>query len=152
MSSNVSEARHRNMAAIRAKNTAPEMTVRRALHAGGFRFRIHSKSLVGVPGIVLPKHHVTIFVNGCFWHCHECSRFRWPQTRPDFWREKLHNNRARDLKVNRALWDGGWRIATIWECSLINENRREMALAMLRDWIPQGGLALVLDESIGLSD
>lgn len=123
------------MAAIHATDTTPEMTVRKALHAVGFRFRLHSKALPGKPDLVLPKYRAAIFINGCFWHCHECSTFRWPATRPDFWREKLLTNRARDKRVIESLQETGWRVATVWECSLRTKARAALTIRELKLWI-----------------
>jgi DNA mismatch endonuclease, patch repair protein len=85
------------MAGIRGKNTRPEMLVRRALHAHGYRFRLHRKDLPGKPDIVLPKYRAVIFVHGCFWHGHDCHLFKWPKTREDFWIQKIKNNQERDI-------------------------------------------------------
>jgi len=111
------------MAAVKGKDTKPEIAVRRALHAAGFRFRLHAKSLPGRPDIVLPKHRAAIFVNGCFWHGHECDRFRWPKTRRKFWAEKIAGNRARDARNLEELSRSGWRSLTIWECALCADAR-----------------------------
>ncbi|WP_104198202.1 very short patch repair endonuclease [Cryobacterium sp. M15] len=131
----VSPSRRKNMAAIRSKNTAPEMTVRSALHHDGFRFRIHVQQLCGVPDIVLPKYKAAIFVNGCFWHCHQCSTFRWPKTRPDFWRQKLEANRLRDSFVRAELLASGWRVATVWECGLQRKDSTATCLKLLEGWL-----------------
>lgn len=111
------EQRSRNMAAIRGKNTQPEMRVRSALHALGYRFRLHRKDLPGKPDIVLPKYRLAIFVHGCFWHSHRC---RWgqvqPATRKEFWAEKRAGTVLRDRKKARALKELGWTVVTLWEC------------------------------------
>lgn len=112
----VSEARSRNMAAIRGKDTKPEMLVRRALHAAGFRYRLHPEGLPGRPDIVLPKYRLAILVHGCFWHKHHCPAFVWPRTRAKFWREKIEDNVRRDQAAKLALRRAGWRTLTIWEC------------------------------------
>lgn len=106
------------MAGIRSKNTAPEMLVRRALHALGFRFRLHVKGLPGKPDLVLPKHGAVIFVQGCFWHGHDCSLFKQPATRQQFWQNKIQGNVARDRRDHLALKRAGWRVLDVWECSL----------------------------------
>jgi DNA mismatch endonuclease (patch repair protein) len=109
--------RSRNMAAIRGKDTKPEMRVRSALHALGFRFRLHRKDLPGKPDIVLPKYHLVIFVHGCFWHSHSCKYGRvTPATRPEFWSSKRAGTTERDRKKAEALQTLGWRVATVWEC------------------------------------
>jgi DNA mismatch endonuclease (patch repair protein) len=119
------EQRSRNMSAIKGKNTKPELRVRSALHAMGYRFRLHRKDLPGKPDIVLARHRLALFVHGCFWHCHEC---RWgrvvPATRPEFWAAKRGGNVERDLVKQNALRAQGWKVATIWEC----ETRSEEAL------------------------
>jgi len=106
------------MSGIRGKDTKPEMIVRRGLHARGYRFRLHRKDLPGKPDIVLPKYRAAIFVNGCFWHGHDCHLFKWPKTREEFWREKIGGNRLRDQATKIALEQAGWRILVIWECAL----------------------------------
>lgn len=111
------------MAAIRSINTRPEITVRQSLHSKGFRFRLHKKTMPGKPDIVLAKYRAVIFVNGCFWHGHECSSFRWPATREPFWREKIGGNRARDQANLFKLQAEGWRAAVVWECALKGKDR-----------------------------
>jgi DNA mismatch endonuclease (patch repair protein) len=111
------------MAGIRGKNTKPELVVRRGLHALGYRFRLHDRVLPGKPDIVLPKWQAVILVNGCFWHGHDCSLFRWPGTRVDFWREKIGRNQARDATVKASLQEMGWRVLVVWECALKGTER-----------------------------
>lgn len=110
--------RSRMMAGIRGKDTKPELTVRRILHAAGLRFRLHRRDLPGHPDLVLPRYRAAVFVHGCFWHNHDCYLFKWPSSRPDFWREKLTKNRQRDAAAVVALHESGWRTLVIWECAL----------------------------------
>jgi DNA mismatch endonuclease (patch repair protein) len=113
------EQRSRNMAAIRSANTKPEVRVRSALHALGFRFRLHRKNLPGRPDIVLPKHCTVIFVHGCFWHCHRCKYGSVvPATRAGFWAAKRAGNVARDRRNAAALRKLGWRVLVLWECEV----------------------------------
>jgi DNA mismatch endonuclease (patch repair protein) len=113
------ETRSYNMSQISGKDTRPEMMVRKFLHSNGFRYRLHVKDLPGKPDIVLPKYNTVIFVHGCFWHAHEgCKYFKIPQTRTEFWKEKLLANRARDEKHIQQLKEMGWRVIVIWECEL----------------------------------
>lgn len=112
------QKRSEMMAGIWGKNTKPEIVVRKGLHALGFRFRIHDRKLPGKPDLVLPKYNAAIFVHGCFWHGHDCHLFKWPQSRTDFWREKILGNRANDEKALDALEKAGWRVLVIWECAL----------------------------------
>jgi DNA mismatch endonuclease, patch repair protein len=114
----VSAARSRNMSLIKSKNTKPELRLRKTLHALGFRYRLHNKELPGRLDIVLRRWHAAIFVNGCFWHGHNCKDFRWPKTRPDFWRAKIGGNQARDRAIIASLASEGWRVMIVWECSL----------------------------------
>ena len=113
------EIRSKNMAAIKGKNTKPEMLVRKFLHAHGFRYRLHVKDLPGKPDIVLPKYKTVIFVHGCFWHGHEnCKYYVVPKTRTDWWLNKINGNIGNDGKALEALKTMGWKIITLWECNL----------------------------------
>lgn len=121
--------RSRMMSGIRGKNTRPEMLIRRGLHARGFRFRLHCK-LPGKPDICLPKYRAVIFVHGCFWHGHDCRLFKWPSTRPDFWRTKIERNRSNDASAQAMLLGAGWRVGTIWECALKGRDAQGSALVV----------------------
>ena len=110
------EKRSQMMAGIRGKNTKPELLVRRALHRRGFRFRLHKRELPGRPDILLPRYKAAIFVNGCFWHGHNCKYFNLPKTNTAFWREKINANRERDARKTKQLIDLGYRVHCIWEC------------------------------------
>ena len=112
------DTRSRMMSGIRSSNTKPEILIRKALHRRGFRYRIHVRALPGHPDIVLPKFRAVVFIHGCFWHGHGCRLFKWPATRPDFWRAKIERNQLNDLKAVRALREHGWRVAVIWECAI----------------------------------
>ncbi|WP_081493053.1 very short patch repair endonuclease [Bradyrhizobium yuanmingense] len=118
-----SEIRSRMMSGIRAKNTKPEITLRRLLHAEGFRFRLH-QNLPGRPDLVFRKRRAVIFVHGCFWHRHECSIFKWPSTRAEFWRTKINGNALRDEKNIGLLLADGWRVSVVWECALRRDARK----------------------------
>lgn len=110
------------MSRIRGKDTKPEMTIRRGLHARGFRFRLHVKDLPGRPDIVLPRWRAVIEVRGCFWHGHEgCGRM--PKSRQEFWGPKIMNNRERDVRNEWALQDIGWRLLVVWECAMVGRGR-----------------------------
>lgn len=116
-------ARSRNMRAIRSKNTGPELALRRALFARGFRYKLHDKSLPGCPDIVLPKHRTAIFVQGCFFHGHDCPYFKWPKTRAAFWRTKIEGNKARDVRQQAELAELGWNVVAVWECELHGQSK-----------------------------
>ena len=110
--------RSRMMSAVRSRNTAPELAIRRGLHSRGFRYRLHVRALPGSPDIVLPKWRTVLFVDGCFWHGHNCHLFRLPATRQQWWREKIDGNIARDSRAVEALTSEGWKVIRIWECAL----------------------------------
>lgn len=118
-----SDIRSKNMAAIRNRDTAPEILVRKALYGLGYRYRLHTKNLPGTPDIVLPKYKAIILVNGCFWHKHDCDLFKLPKSRADFWRTKLDSNVIRDVSNQTRLRDLEWRVAIIWECYLKGKTR-----------------------------
>ena len=108
-----------NMSQIKGKNTKPEMLVRKFLHARGFRYKLHDKTLPGKPDLVLPKYKTVIFIHGCFWHGHHgCRYFVVPKTRTDWWLAKINGNKDNDSKAMRLLKKDGWEIITIWECDL----------------------------------
>lgn len=115
--------RSRMMAAIRSRDTKPEVTLRRALHSRGFRFRLHDRQLPGRPDIVLPRYRSVVLVNGCFWQRHGCNNSRLPSTRVEFWRSKLDANVSRDLRNQHELAQLGWRVAVVWECEIREAER-----------------------------
>ncbi|MBC3954828.1 very short patch repair endonuclease [Pseudomonas triticifolii] len=142
--------RSRMMAGIQGKNTSPELLIRKALHARGFRFRIHAKHLPGKPDLVLPKYNAAIFVHGCFWHGHDCRFFKVPQTRPEFWLEKIGKNQARDLVQIAALRALGWRVLVVWECAVrsMKKQKTMLLIDLIGEWLVNGSEYLQLDEAI----
>jgi DNA mismatch endonuclease (patch repair protein) len=112
------EQRRYNMSRIRARDTRPEMIVRRGLHRLGFRFQLHRNDLPGKPDLVLPGARAVVLVHGCFWHGHSCPMCVHPATRPDFWTAKIESNRDRDRRSIEKLRAAGWRVLTVWECAL----------------------------------
>lgn len=130
--------RSERMSRIRSRDTKPELWVRKALHADGFRFRLHRGDLPGRPDIVLPKYGTVVFVQGCYWHAHHCQKGRIPATRRDFWKGKFEGNKKRDARNARALRVAGWRVLTIWECDLATATKRERSLASLVRKIRRG--------------
>jgi DNA mismatch endonuclease (patch repair protein) len=126
------EVRSRMMAAIRGRDTKPELLVRRLLHAMGYRFRLHRRDLPGCPDIVLPRHRAVVFVHGCFWHRHRNGRCRLattPKSRVGFWASKFRANRERDARSRRALARLGWKVLVLWECEMEEPQRLEARLA-----------------------
>jgi DNA mismatch endonuclease, patch repair protein len=113
------ETRSYNMSRIKGKNTKPEMLVRKFLFANGYRYRLNVKTLPGKPDIVLPKYKTVIFINGCFWHGHEgCKYFKIPETRTEWWIEKITGTQKRDREAENQLIELGWIVITLWECEL----------------------------------
>ena len=112
------EQRHKNMSHIRSTNTKPEEKVRKYLFSKGFRYRKNVRALPGCPDIVLPKYRAVVFVNGCFWHKHDCPRFKWPSSNQDYWVPKIYRNIERDKLAYEELVRLRWRVLVVWECEL----------------------------------
>jgi DNA mismatch endonuclease, patch repair protein len=122
--------RSRIMSSVRTKNTKPEVIVRKHLHSAGLRFRLHIQDLPGTPDIVLPKYQTVIFINGCFWHGHDCKRGSPPKSNTEFWLRKIEKNRFRDLRKTQELISAGWNVLTIWECDITVEKLNEIVTAI----------------------
>jgi len=112
------EVRSKNMSQIRSTNSQPEEKVRKFLFQRGLRYRKNVRSLPGCPDIVLSKYKTIIFINGCFWHHHDCGYFVWPSSNEEYWRNKIDRNVERDAENTLLLEQQGWRIIVIWECQL----------------------------------
>lgn len=127
------------MAGIKGKDTKPELLVRKALFAQGYRFRLHNKQLPGKPDLVLKKYNAAIFINGCYWHGHEeCHLFRPPKSNQEFWNNKITGNKARDAAKNEELLSSGWRVLTVWECSLKgNKGDVDEVTRLICSWLKQ---------------
>lgn len=120
------------MSQIKSGNTKPELLVRKFLHASGFRYKLHDKTLPGKPDIVLPRYKTIIFIHGCFWHGHtNCKYYKIPQTRTAWWLQKINTNKANDAKAVKALKKDGWKIITIWECRLKSAKIEKTLSALL---------------------
>lgn len=126
------ERRSALMSRIRGKDTGIEMTVRRGIHRLGFRYRLGGAGLPGRPDIVLPKYRTVVFVNGCFWHGHECPLYRLPKTRTAFWRAKIEANRERDAAKAAELRADGWNVEIVWECEIRGGSPEAVDLLMRR--------------------
>ncbi len=131
------EKRSEMMSGIRGKDTKPEIIIRKSLHRLGFRYRVHGKELPGRPDLVFPRYRAVIFVNGCFWHHHECHLFKWPSTRKEFWHEKITANEERDSRNLSALLKLGWRVLVVWECALKGKYRLplESVINQISSWL-----------------
>lgn len=126
--------RSERMARVRAKDTRPELLVRRLVFSLGYRYRLHARDLPGRPDLVFRKRRKVIFIHGCFWHRHgTCALARLPRSRLDFWVPKLEGNKLRDRRNKRALTKGGWKVLTIWECQLGNTGRLQTMIRRFLD-------------------
>ena len=130
--------RSKNMSKIKSKNTSLEITVRKYLYHRGYRYRIHY-NITGKPDLVFPKEKLAIFINGCFWHMHGCRLSVIPETRRDFWKDKLERNRERDARVSALLTSRSWTVFTLWECEICEGI--EPALADLVSLLSRDGLS-----------
>ena len=119
-----------NMSHIRSTNSKPEEIVRKYLFSKGFRYRKNVKKLPGCPDIVLPKYQTVVFINGCFWHKHDCPRFVWPSSNQDYWRSKILRNVERDQLSCQEFEALGWKVIVVWECEL-KKKVRDTRLAEL---------------------
>lgn len=140
------------MARIGPKDTKPEMLLRQGLHGRGFRYGLHRRDLPGKPDLVLPKFGAVIFVNGCFWHGHTgCPHFTLPKGNQEFWAGKIGRTRERDQEAVAALTQGGWRVLTVWECTMRGKTAldREMLLDRVAEWLRGGGGNSVISGGIG---
>lgn len=117
------------MQAIRCKDTAPEMFVRRLIHSLGYRYRLHDKKLPGNPDMVFPGRKKVIFIHGCYWHRHNCKKGRSvPKSNVDFWEKKFEANRDRDVRNQKILRKDGWSVMTIWQCQITSSNLEELKI------------------------
>ena len=121
------------MQAVHSKDTTPELLVRRALFKAGFRYKLHRHDLPGSPDLFILKYGVVVFINGCFWHQHGCKFTSQPKSNPGYWNEKFANNVVRDIKTSWKLSLQGFRVATVWECSIKNDF--ELTLERLKAFI-----------------
>jgi len=126
------------MRSVRQRDTKPEVALRSALHARGFRFRLQRKDLKGRPDIVLPKHRTCVFVHGCFWHRHGCSKTTTPKSNAAFWNAKFEANVRRDRLAIETLKEAGWRVLTVWECCLATDAKARAAAEFVEGWLGGG--------------
>lgn len=136
------------MSGIKAKNTKPEMIIRKALHAAGFRYRLHVRDLPGKPDLVFPKYKAVIFIHGCFWHGHECRYFKLPATRTEFWRDKINTNHNRDTRQQAQLRAAGWRVLVVWECVIRRNGNisKNMLIDCIANWLIMGNCDSKIDD------
>ena len=134
------ERRSANMRAIRHKDTAPELAVRRLLHGMGYRYRLHDRKLPGRPDIVFPGRRAVVFVHGCFWHGHDgCRLAAQPKTRADWWRNKIGTNKERDARSEAALRQSGWSVRVVWECETADRQLLSDSLSVFMAGCPPRG-------------
>lgn len=144
------------MSRIRGKDTRLEVRIRTALHARGFRYRLHDKRLPGKPDLVFPGRKAVVFIHGCFWHGHDCHLFKLPKTNSGFWSEKIAANRSRDRGHLSRLTASGWNCLAVWECAVRGKDQQsfERVIDTLADWLNEcgkvsGGTAASATRAIG---
>lgn len=120
------------MSLVKSTNTKPEIVVRKFLHASGIRYGLHDKKLPGCPDLKSIKYNSLVFVNGCFWHGHNCNSYSKPKTNKAFWETKIEKNMARDRKNKRALKRLGWNVIEVWQCELTPKKRIQTLERLLR--------------------
>lgn len=144
------KTRSRMMAGIRGKDTRPELLLRKALHARGYRYRVHVRFLPGSPDMVFPRFRAVVLVHGCFWHRHPgCPYATIPGTNPEFWQTKFDQNVRRDAHQHDALRAAGWRVAIVWECATRSEARLMAAVDEVSEWLRSDRIDLELPVLIG---
>lgn len=121
MDTRTPEQRRHSMQSVKSKNTGPEMALRRMLHAKGYRYRLHRKDLPGRPDIVFASKRKAIFVHGCFWHGHQCSKGKLPKSKLNYWRPKIEQNKVRDARNVANLEVAGWQVLEVWQCEIVDE-------------------------------
>lgn len=131
------KTRRRMMSGIRGQDTKPEILIRKALFARGFRYRLNDKRLPGKPDLVFPKYKAIVFVHGCFWHGHNCPLFKLPATNTEFWRNKIEANSKRDIFQRHELQSAGWRVLTVWECAIRGKRKLglEATIDLMARWL-----------------
>lgn len=141
--------RSRMMSGIRAKNTRPELFLRKGLHALGFRYRLHVKDIPGKPDLVFPKYNALIQIHGCFWHGHGCNYCKPPATNPKFWQNKITENQLRDKRNLDKQIEAGWRCLIVWECAVRLSQRTVNVLDVVElsaQWLTAGSDLAIVDE------
>ena len=141
--------RSRMMSGIRAKNTRPEIFLRKGLHSLGFRYRLHAKDIPGKPDVVIPKYNALIEIYGCFWHGHGCHYSKTPTTNVRFWKNKIIENRNRDKRNLGRQLEAGWRCLVVWECAIRMTQRSPAELdvvSLVTQWLTGNGSAAIIDE------
>ncbi len=123
------------MSGIKCKNTKPEIMVRKKLFSDGFRYRLNNAKLPGKPDIALKKYAAVIFVNGCFWHGHNCRYFVWPKSNQEFWKKKILGNKQNDKRVYEKLFELGYRVCVVWECVTRDKAQFPYAMDALETWL-----------------
>ncbi|MBC7948908.1 MAG: DNA mismatch endonuclease Vsr [Chitinophagaceae bacterium] len=134
------QTRSNIMSRVKSKNTSPELKFRKGLFARGFRYLLHGK-LPGKPDLVFPQYKSVIFVNGCFWHGHDCPRFRIPSSNVDYWKAKFERNMANDKRNHEALRSLGWRVLVVWECTLTTK-KISASIDQAEEWLVSADIHL----------
>lgn len=131
------QIRSYNMSQIKGKDTKPEIIMRKTLWAEGYRYKLHHRKLPGKPDIVFPGRKKVIFINGCFWHKHDCQYFKWPKSNVQFWETKINQNVIRDKKNYQTLADLGWQSLIVWGCEFKKDNFEKL-IAKVKEFLDKG--------------
>ncbi len=146
------KVRSKNMRAVKASNTRPEVKVRKGLHRLGFRYSCNKKCLPGKPDIYFRKYNSAILINGCFWHGHNCDLFHWPSSKKEFWVKKITDTQARDIRKIKELLDQGIKVLLIWECALKRRDQLASTIEMTAGWLKKQNNSFSGLDSKGLHD
>ena len=129
------KVRSKNMRAVKARNTKPEIKIRKGLHRQGFRYTCNKTNLPGKPDLYFKKYELVIFINGCFWHGHNCDLFHWPSSKREFWIKKITDTQKRDIRKIKELLDQNIKVLLIWECALKRKGQLATAIEMSANWL-----------------
>jgi len=133
------------MRRVRSEDTRPEVAVRKLVSSLGFRYRLHSKALLGHPDLVFSRLHKVIFVHGCFWHGHSCSG-KLPSSNQAYWRTKRAKNVNRDRRIRRELHRLGWKSLLVWECQIRAERTRNLPVTKRAERIFESSVAKIIPQ------
>jgi len=146
------KVRSKNMRAVKARNTKPEINIRKGLHRLGFRYTCNKTNLPGKPDLYFKKYESVILINGCFWHGHNCDLFHWPSSKREFWIKKIIDNQERDMRKINEILDRNIKVLVIWECALKRKEQLASAIEISADWLKnQNHIFSVIDKE-GLHD
>lgn len=146
------KVRAKNMRAVKARNTKPEINIRKGLHRLGFRYTCNKTNLPGKPDLYFKKYESVILINGCFWHGHNCNLFHWPSSRKEFWTNKITGTQERDIRKIKELLDRNIKVLLIWECAIKRKDQLVSAIEMSANWLKTLNNSFSVIDKEGLHD